>query len=169
MADLNERVGAEHYVKKTNEKERLKRIDIPVTGMSCASCVLRVERALSQQEGVTEASVNFAAEKASVSYEPTTSPHELILAIQDVGYSADVRQMTFGVMGMTCASCVGRVEQALNKVPGVLEASVNLTNEKVTVEYLASEVELRDLEKTVEGAGYGVVREESSVEDTREP
>jgi Cu+-exporting ATPase len=156
-------------VEKTNEKGLLKRIDIPVTGMSCASCVRRVERALSKQEGVTEASVNFAAEKASVSYEPTTtSPHELIRAIQDVGYGADVRQMTFGVMGMKCASCVGRVEQALKKVPGVLEASVNLTNEKATVEYFASEVELRDLEKAVEDAGYGVVREESSTEDTRE-
>jgi P-type Cu+ transporter len=156
-------------VEKINEKGLLKRIDIPVTGMSCASCVRRVERALSKQEGVTEASVNFAAEKASVSYEPTTtSPHELIRAIQDVGYGADVRQMTFGVMGMTCASCVERVEQALKKVPGVLEASVNLTNEKATVEYLASEVELRDLEKAVEGAGYGVVREGSSTEDTRE-
>jgi P-type Cu+ transporter len=155
-------------VEKTNEKGLLKRIDIPVTGMSCASCVRRVERALSMQEGVTEASVNFAAEKASVSYEPTTtSPHELIRAIQDVGYVADVREMTFGVTGMTCASCVGRVEQAIKKVPGVLEASVNLTNGKASVEYLASEVELRDLEKAVEGAGYGVMREESSTEDTR--
>src|SRR5829696_2372496 len=136
--------------------------------MSCASCVRRVERALSKQEGVTEASVNFAAEKATVSYEPaTTSPHALIRAIQDAGYGADVREMTFGVTGMTCASCVGRVEQALKKVPGVLEASVNLASEKATVEYLASAVELRDLEKAVEGAGYGVVREESSVEDTR--
>jgi Cu+-exporting ATPase len=156
-------------VEKTSEKEQLKRIDIPVTGMSCASCVRRVERALSKQEGVTEASVNFAAEKASVTYEPTTtSPDELIWAIQDVGYGADVCEMTLGVTGMTCASCVGRVEQALKKVPGVLEASVNLANEKATVEYLASEVEPRDLEKTVHGAGYGVVREEASVEDTRE-
>jgi Cu+-exporting ATPase len=155
-------------VEKTDEKELLKRIDIPVTGMSCASCVRRVERALSKQEGVTEASVNFAAEKASATYEPaTTSPEELIRAIQDVGYDADVREMTFGVTGMTCASCVGRVERALKKVPGVLEVSVNLANEKATVEYLASEVELRDLEKAVEGAGYGVVREESSVEDSR--
>ena len=155
-------------MEKINEKERLRRIDIPITGMSCASCVRRVERALSKQEGVTEASVNFAAEKASVTYEPTTSPDELILAIEEAGYGADVREMIFGVTGMTCASCVGRVERALESVPGVLEASVNLANEKATVEYLASEVELRDLETAVEGAGYGVVREESSVEDTRE-
>src|ERR687893_713646 len=68
---------------------------------------------------------------------------------------------------MTCASCVGRVERALQKVPGVLEANVNLANEKATVAYIADEVEPRDLEKAVEGAGYGVVREEeSSVEDS---
>ena len=70
--------------------------------------------------------------------------------------------ITIPVTGMTCASCVGRVERALEKVPGVLEASVNLANEKATVGYLAGEVEPRDLEKAVEGAGYGVVREERS-------
>jgi P-type Cu+ transporter len=71
---------------------------------------------------------------------------------------------------MTCASCVGRVERALEKVPGVLEASVNLANEKATVGYIAGEVQPRDLEKAVEGAGYGVVREDegSSVEDSHE-
>src|ERR687894_822357 len=155
----------------TNEKERLARITIPVTGMTCASCVRRVERALSKKEGVAEASVNFAAEKASVSYEPTaTSPDELIGVIQDAGYGADVREATFGVTGMTCASCVGRVERALEKVPGVREASVNLATEKATVGYIAGEVEPRELEKAIEGAGYGVVRENegSSVEDSHE-
>src|ERR671910_264801 len=154
----------------TNEKERLARITIPVTGMTCASCVRRVERTLSEKEGVAQASVNFAAEKASVTYEPAaTNPDELIRAIRDAGYGADVREKTFSVPGMTCASCVGRGERALQKVPGVLEASVNLANERATVEYLADEVEPRDLEKAVEGAGYRVVREEdSSVEDSHE-
>jgi P-type Cu+ transporter len=155
----------------TNDKERLVRIRIPARGMTCASCVRRVERALSKKEGVAEASVNFAAEKVSVTYEPTsTSPVELIGAVQDAGYGADVRERTFGVTGMTCASCVGRVERALEKVPGVLEASVNLATEKATVGYLAGEVELRELQKAVEDAGYGVVHEEeeSSVEDAHE-
>jgi P-type Cu+ transporter len=154
----------------TNEKERLTRISIPVVGMTCASCVRRVERTLSEKEGVAEASVNFAAEKASVTYEPAaTNPDELIGAIREAGYGADVRETTFSVSGMTCASCVGRVEKALEKVPGVLEARVNLANERATVEYLAGEVEPRDLEMAIEGAGYGVVREEdSSVEDSHE-
>src|SRR5215208_504154 len=115
--------------------------------MTCASCVRRVERALSKQEGVAEASVNFAAEKASVTYESAaTSPEELIGAIQYAGYGADLRDTTFGVTGMTCASCVRRVERALEKVPSVLEANVNLANQRATVRYLAGEVELRDLE-----------------------
>jgi P-type Cu+ transporter len=154
----------------TDEKARLARISIPVMGMTCASCVRRVERTLSEKKGVAEASVNFAAEKASVTYDPTTTnPDDLIWAIRDAGYGADVRETTFSVTGMTCASCVGRVERALEKVPGVLEASVNLANERATVEYLAGEVEPRALEMAIEGAGYGVVREEgSSVEDSRE-
>ncbi|MDP8950243.1 MAG: heavy metal translocating P-type ATPase, partial [Actinomycetota bacterium] len=139
--------------------------------MTCASCVRRVERTLSKKEGVAEATVNFAAEKASVTYDQAaTSPDELVRVIRDAGYGADVREKTFGVTGMTCASCVGRVERALEKVPGALEASVNLANEKATVAYIAGEVELRDLEKAVEDAGYGVVHEEeeSSVEDAHE-
>ena len=71
--------------------------------------------------------------------------------------------------GMTCASCVRRVERALEKAPGVHEANVNLANQRATVRYLAGEVELRDLEKAVEGSGYGVVRgEESFAEDSHE-
>ena len=147
------------------------RITIPVTGMSCASCVRRVERALANHEGVAEASVNFASEEARVAYHPeATKPDELISVIRDAGYGADVRERTFGVTGMTCASCVGRVEEALRKLPGVVEASVNLANEKATVGYVAGEVGPRDLEKAVEGAGYGVVREDegSSAEGSRE-
>ena len=146
-------------------------ITVPVTGMTCASCVRRVERALSKKEGVAEASVNFAAEKATVVYDSAaTNPDELIGAIKDAGYGTDVRESSFGVTGMTCASCVGRVERALKTVPGVLDASVNLATERATVEYLAGEVEAQDLERAVGGAGYGVARgeEESSVEDAHE-
>jgi Cu+-exporting ATPase len=146
-------------------------VAIPVAGMTCASCVRRVERALSKEEGVAEASVNFAAEKATVVYDlDATNPGELIGAIRDAGYEADVREASFGVTGMSCASCVGRVERALKKVPGVLEANVNLASERATVEYLGGAVELWDLETAVEGAGYRVVRgeEESSVEDAHE-
>jgi len=147
------------------------RITIPVTGMSCASCVRRVERALADSKGVAEASVNFASEEASVAYHPeATKPEDLIRVIREAGYGADVRETTFGVTGMTCASCVGSVERALRKLPGVVEASVNLANEKATVGYVAGEVRPQDLEKAVEGAGYGVAREDegASAEGSRE-
>ena len=154
---------------ETTNAKKFAQVTIPVTGMSCASCVRRVERALSEQEGVAEASVNFAAEKATVAYDPSaTSPVEIVEAIRGAGYDADGRETTFGVTGMTCAGCVGRVERALGKVPGVLEANVNLANERATVTYLGGSVEPRDLEKAVEGAGYGVVGgERSSAEDHR--
>src|SRR5215212_4977967 len=155
-----------------NAKVQPVRITIPVTGMSCASCVRRVERALANNEGVAEASVNFASEEARVAYHPeTTKPDELIRLIREAGYGADVRETTFGVTGMTCASCVSRVERALKKLPGVVEASVNLANEKATVSYVAGEVGAGDLEKAVEGAGYGVLAREDegySVEGSRE-
>ena len=132
-------------------------VTIPVTGMTCASCVRRVEKALLSKEGVESASVNFAAEKATVDYDPkATGPEDLIGTIEGAGYGADVREARFGVTGMTCASCVGRVERALGKVPGVLDASVNLASEKASVRYLGGEAEPRDLKEAVEGAGYGV-------------
>src|SRR5215204_2076786 len=147
------------------------RITIPVTGMSCASCVRRVERALADSKGVAEASVNFASEEASVAYHPeATKPEDLIRVIREAGYGADVGETTFGVTGMTCASCVGSVERSLRKLPGVVEASVNLANEKATVGSVAGKVKPQDLEKAVEGAGYGVAREDegASAEGSRE-
>src|SRR5215204_3722583 len=159
------------HAKAQHGKAQPVRITIPVTGMSCASCVRRVERALAVNEGVAEASVNFASEEASVAYHPeTTKADELIRLIREAGYGVDVRERTFRVKGMTCASCVGRVERALRKVPGVVGASVNLANEKATVGYVAGEVDPQDLEKAIEGAGYGVVREDEgfSVEGSRE-
>ncbi|MEJ7841399.1 MAG: heavy metal translocating P-type ATPase [Rubrobacter sp.] len=146
-------------------------VTIPVTGMTCASCVGRVERALSKKEGVAGASVNLAAEKATVEYDPkVTNPGDLVGAIEGAGYGADVREASFGVTGMTCASCVGRVERALGKVPGVLDASVNLASERATVRYFGGEAGRRDLEKAVDGAGYGVapLREEGGDEDAAE-
>jgi P-type Cu+ transporter len=162
--------GEDNGTEMNDERERLARVTFPVIGMTCASCVRRVERALEKKEGVSEASVNFAAEKTSVIYDPAvTNPDDLIGAVRDAGYSTDVRETSFGVIGMTCAGCVGRVERALGKVPGVLEANVNLANEKATVRYFASELRPPELEKAVEGAGYGMVLgEQSSAQDSDE-
>src|SRR5215203_2347685 len=132
--------------------------------MSCASCAKRVEKALSKSAAVSEANVNFAAEKATVTYDPeAVSLERLVETVGEAGYEAEVQETSFDVLGMSCASCIGRVEKALKKVPGVLDVNVNLATEKVTVRYLASEAGLRDFARAVEGAGYGVVWSEEDV------
>ncbi len=136
-------------------------ITLPITGMSCASCVNRVEKALTKTEGVIGASVNLAAEKAKVEYDPAVcEPKDLVGVVEDAGYGAEVARTSFGVTGMSCASCVGRVEKALRKAPGVVDVGVNLAAEKATVDYLPGSSGIDDFERIVEGAGYGVVREE---------
>ena len=155
---------------ETRGSERRELITIPVSGMTCASCVARVEKALSETTGVSEASANFAAEKATIAYDPdSASPKKLVGVIKDAGYGTEVGEATLGITGMTCASCAGRVEKGLKKAPGVLDAHVNLANEKATVEFLVGEADLQDLERAVEGAGYGIVEDsdETSVEDAR--
>ncbi len=146
------------------------KIALPVIGMTCAACARRVEKALSKTEGVSGANVNFATGKASVVYDPVAvRPGKLVEVVEKAGYGAEVREVSFGVSGMSCASCVGRVEKALKRVPGVLDASVNLTAGKARVKYLPGVAEMGNLERAVENAGYQVVREEEeTVEDAHE-
>jgi len=136
-------------------------VSFGVTGMTCASCVRRVERAIGKVQGVREATVNLATEKARVVYDPgAASIADLERAVDKAGYGvrdapaeeiqvlepptpADgeapgetaERELALPIEGMTCASCVRRVEKALAKVPGVHEASVNLATEKARVVY----------------------------------
>lgn len=133
-----------------------RRVAVPVTGMTCAACVRRVEKALSRVEGVSGASVNLATETATVEHGPGVGTAELVSAVEGAGYGAGLEKTTLGVTGMTCAACVGRVEKALRKVPGVLRADVNLATEKATVERLPGEASFGELRRAVEGAGYGV-------------
>ena len=137
--------------------------------MSCAACGRRVEGALSGTDGVSSANVNLATEKASVEYDPARAgAGALLRAVEDAGYGVERRESSFGVTGMSCASCVASVEKTLRSVPGVVGASVNLAAERATVEYLAGTVRTGDLQGSIEGAGYGVVREEEGpAEDVR--
>ena len=87
------------------EKNPLALISIPLSGMTCASCANQVEKALSKTAGVCEANVNFAAEKATVTYDPNTvSLEELFEVVKDAGYGVGVREASFAVSGMSCAS-----------------------------------------------------------------
>src|SRR4030043_377455 len=160
-----------------NPEVKLERIDLPISGMSCASCAARIEKGLASLEGVSEASVNFAAEKATVFFHPgqTDVPH-LIDKVKDLGYGARVEKVVLPIQGMTCASCFKKVEKALSSVKGVVQAGVNFATERASGEYIPEEVSIRDLRKAVEEAGYQVLevkvgdstlREEDIVEKER--
>ena len=125
---------------------------LPVSGMTCASCAGRVERALLKVPGVSSASVNLASEQVRVERD-AGELGELIQAVEKAGYGVPLQTLELAIEGMTCASCVGRVERALQKVPGVRGATVNLASERARVEALAS-LETATLVQTVEAAGY---------------
>ncbi|PQP05110.1 copper-translocating P-type ATPase [Pseudomonas frederiksbergensis] len=126
--------------------------DLPIAGMTCASCAGRVERALSKVIGATAVSVNLATEQARVQA-PSDSLPALMDAVQQAGYSVPQQTLELSIEGMTCASCVGRVERALTKVPGVKSVSVNLANERAHLELLG-QVDPQTLIGAVTRAGY---------------
>ncbi|WIF66988.1 heavy metal translocating P-type ATPase [Metapseudomonas otitidis] len=126
--------------------------DLPITGMTCASCAGRVERALAKVPGVESASVNLAREQARVQATADALP-ALREAVQRAGYEVPQGRLELEIGGMTCASCAGRVERALAKVPGVLEVSVNLASERASVQRLDG-VDDQALIQAVTRAGY---------------
>jgi Cu+-exporting ATPase len=127
-------------------------VSLPVQGMTCASCAGRVERALNRLPGVG-AAVNLAGETAEIDYDPLqVPPAELAATIEQAGYTVPQDRREFAIHGMTCASCAGRVERALSRVPGVTNAEVNLATEKATVEGLL--LRPADLIGAVQDAGY---------------
>ncbi|HEX6298110.1 MAG TPA: heavy metal translocating P-type ATPase, partial [Burkholderiales bacterium] len=132
-------------------------IELGIGGMTCASCATRVERALKALRGVAGASVNLASETARVEYDAQVAQlQQIAAAVTDAGYAPVVEEVEFPVRGMTCASCVGRVERALGMLPGVVEARVNLASESARVRYLPSTTGLADFRRQVADAGYEV-------------
>ncbi|WP_081087896.1 heavy metal translocating P-type ATPase [Burkholderia cepacia] len=147
-------------------------IELDIDGMTCASCVSRVEKALAKVPGVTRASVNLATERATVDVTADVSAAQLVETVKQAGYGATPTMTDAGftalapsspaapasieldIDGMTCASCVSRVEKALAKVPGVTRASVNLATERATVD-VAPDVTAARLAEAVKQAGYG--------------
>jgi len=130
------------------------RLSLPVEGMTCASCVGRVERALKAVPGVLKAAVNLATERADITFTGAPDPQAAVRAIESAGYNVREETTHLAIEGMTCASCVGRVEKALAKIPGVLEANVNLATERARVRHLAGAVSTAELEAAVKQAGY---------------
>ncbi|MCM2450828.1 heavy metal translocating P-type ATPase [Agrobacterium vitis] len=142
--------------------------DFGIEGMTCASCVVRVEKAIAAVPGVASANVNLATERASVHFTGTPDTNGVLRAIEKAGYEPKIVTHELRVEGMTCASCVSRVEKALKAVPGVIDAAVNLATEKATVRLISGATEITALETAVRGAGYDVGKVVADVGDEGE-
>ncbi|MFJ3045698.1 heavy metal translocating P-type ATPase [Herbaspirillum chlorophenolicum] len=126
---------------------------LDIEGMSCASCVNRVEKALRAVPGVTDAAVNLATERATAQATSGVDAAQLAAAVEKAGYRVKASHAELDIAGMTCASCVTRVEKALKKVPGVSAVSVNLATETASISMLG-DIPLPSLIAAVEKAGY---------------
>ncbi|KUM25606.1 ATPase [Mesorhizobium loti] len=131
-----------------------RQLGFSIEGMNCASCVGRVEKAIRAIPQVTSASVNLAAERADVAFSGPPNADAVVKAVKDAGYRVATEIVDLSIDGMSCASCVNRIETALRVVPGVADASVNLATGKAAVTVLTGTIRAADLEAAVDRAGY---------------
>jgi Cu+-exporting ATPase len=143
--------------------ESLKKVELPITGMSCASCVGRIEKGLSRMSGIVDAKVNLATEKGTITFDPSrVQLGDFVAAIKDLGYEAGMEKLVLPIQGMSCASCVKKVENALNGLEGVVRATVNFATERASVQYIPGAVSLKDFREAVKEAGYEVLDVETA-------
>ncbi len=156
---------------KPESRGETRKLTLPISGMSCASCVAKIEKGLSSLEGVIDAGVNLATEKATVEYNPSeVGPKDFKEAIENLGYSLRAERVELPISGMSCASCVEKIERSLKRLSGVLSASVNLATERATIEFIPGEVSRSDFKDSIETVGYKVLEvapEENAVEVER--
>ncbi len=135
------------------------RVDLPITGMTCAACANRIEKQLGKQPGVRRAGVNFATSRATVEYDPqATNVGKLIETVKDVGYgTAGTARADFIVDDSARPSGSSQpLENLLNNLPGVINASFNLGTMEVRVEYMPGAVEPKKIKDEIEDFGYRV-------------
>lgn len=150
---------------QTNTDAQNIKVSLQVEGMTCASCVGRVETALKKIDGVQSASVNLATERADITLAKPVDRQVLIQAIERTGYDVPASTVELSIEGMTCASCVSRVEKALNAVNGVSTANVNLATERATVTGTAS---IESLIAAIDKAGYDAKAIQAATPDQTE-
>ncbi|WP_153732281.1 heavy metal translocating P-type ATPase [Sporosarcina obsidiansis] len=129
--------------------------EIAITGMTCAACANRIEKGLQRLEGVSTANVNFATEKAAVTYDPDQiGLQEVEQQIRKLGYDVIIEEAHLDITGMTCAACSTRIEKGLSRMSGIKSANVNLALETATVSYDPAAVQLIDILQKVQKLGY---------------
>jgi len=143
----------------------LKQTTFQIEGMTCAACANRIEKGLNKLEGVAEANVNFAMERASITYNTDqVNIAQMEESIQKLGYSTVKDVVDLQLTGMTCAACAAKIEKALNKMPGVAIATVNFALETARVEYNPLEVSVNDMQQRIERLGYKAMPKEEQAD-----
>ena len=146
-------------------EKSIKKTEIKISGMSCASCALNVEKSLKGLDGVEEAQVNIGTEKATVEYDSgKLKLSELEHAVEEAGYGVANENVILKIGGMTCVMCVKAIEDALGKLDGISKVNVNLTAEKAYVTYNPEVTTITDMKNAIEDLGYqylGVEGEET--------
>ncbi|TWI59191.1 heavy metal translocating P-type ATPase [Halalkalibacter nanhaiisediminis] len=146
-----------------------KNISFEISGMTCAACSSRIEKGLSKMEGVNEAHVNLATEKANIRFQSDNlSLKDLTGKIEKLGYQVRLTKKEFDVNGMTCAACSNRIEKRLNKLDGVQKATVNLALETATVEYFEDAISTNEMKDAVDKLGYKLKEKASDTERTND-
>lgn len=146
---------------------QISQVTLSIEGMTCASCVGRVEKSLSALEGISDVSVNLASESARMSVNDSARLQEAALSLDTLGYPARTSRVTLNIASMSCASCVGRVDKALADVPGVLSVTVNLAAETAVVEFLEGAVATADLMAATAAIGYPAEVAEANASQSR--
>ncbi len=152
-------------IQTKTDSPQVRSISFPIEGMSCASCVGRVEAALKKVDHVEDVAVNLATERADIKGDAQLDASALIEAVEKTGYTVPATTIELSVEGMTCASCVGRVERALQTLPGVVEANVNLATERASIR---SNLPAERLIAAVESAGYDASEVDRTATETDE-
>lgn len=131
-----------------------RKLELPISGMTCAACAARIEKNLNKLPGVF-AAVNLASEKAQIEFDDTlTHPEDLAHSIEKAGFSVADRTVLFQIEGMTCAACGDHIEKALHKLPGI-QAAVNPASETVRITFNPAFTTTSELIDTIKHAGYG--------------
>lgn len=149
----------------TNQIESIR---LSLSGLSCAGCVSRAEKALNGVDGVKQANVNLASSTATVSFQKPATALSMSEALKSAGYPAEIVSTSLAIEGMHCASCVARVEGALKKHSGVLDAHVNLATETAVIQYASEATTLQDLAEIVRAEGYAArIESDETSNDTK--
>lgn len=158
--------GSSYDIKAESKGASEERIDLPITGMSCASCATTIQDGLSALPGVSKAAVNLSTSRATVFYDPReTGVGDLVSAVHKRGYDVFTVSVDIPIRDMNCASCAQTIEKALRGTNGVVKVAVNLATEKARVEYIPMLIDLSGLRKVIESSGYKVLEMISEEED----